>query len=304
MDALSARVRRSSTMRASAGIRRAARAAVGHGGSPAAASERERRADRGHRRRVRGLRQRRSKRSSATRSPRDARAPAMRSRRTPAVSLTDDQRPRSTTSAPTLPARAPMMRLLQGDVGSGKTAVAALAMAFVADARRPGRPARADRPARPPARPDPDALLEPLGHDVTLLDRVAARRATTRGARAARRADRSRSRVAARGRVFVGTHALVQDRVAFADLRLAVVDEQHRFGVAEREASPARAGAARAADDRDAHPADAGPDRPRRPGRVRPAHAAGRADSKIAHRHPAHGRAGSPAPTAVPGACR
>jgi ATP-dependent DNA helicase RecG len=39
-----------------------------------------------------------------------------------------------------------------------------------------------------------------------------------------------------RGRVVVGTHALVQDAVAFADLRLVVVDEQHRFGVAEREA--------------------------------------------------------------------
>ncbi len=43
-----------------------------------------------------------------------------------------------------------------------------------------------------------------------------------------------------RGRVVVGTHALVQDAVAFDDLRLVVVDEQHRFGVAEREALTAK----------------------------------------------------------------
>ena len=45
-----------------------------------------------------------------------------------------------------------------------------------------------------------------------------------------------------RGLVFVGTQALIQDRIGFADLRLAVVDEQHRFGVAEREALSAKGG--------------------------------------------------------------
>ena len=45
-----------------------------------------------------------------------------------------------------------------------------------------------------------------------------------------------------RGLVFVGTQALVQDHIGFADLRLAVVDEQHRFGVAEREALSAKGG--------------------------------------------------------------
>ena len=80
------------------------------------------------------------------------------------------------------------------------------------------------------------ACLEPLGHDVTALDRLAAGGSAQRGARAARRADAVDRGSESRGRVVVGTHALVQEGVAFADLRLVVVDEQHRFGVAEREA--------------------------------------------------------------------
>ncbi len=130
----------------------------------------------------------------------------------------------------------PMMRLLQGDVGSGKTAVAALALAFTADAGHQGALlAPTDLLARQHAQ-TLGRLLEPLGHDVTLLtgslpaaqrreaiELLGAPVAATTGGRS-------------RGLIVVGTHALVQDAVAFADLRLAVVDEQHRFGVAERAA--------------------------------------------------------------------
>ena len=56
---------------------------------------------------------------------------------------------------PTSPGPTPMLRLLQGDVGSGKTAVAAWALAAAGPGRAPGRAARPDGPARPPARDDP-----------------------------------------------------------------------------------------------------------------------------------------------------
>jgi ATP-dependent DNA helicase RecG len=130
----------------------------------------------------------------------------------------------------------PMMRLLQGDVGSGKTAVAALALAFAADAGHQGALlAPTDLLARQHAQ-TLQRLLEPLGHDVTLL---------TGSLPAPQRREAVELLGApvpagitgrSRGLVVVGTHALVQEAVAFNDLRFAVVDEQHRFGVAERAA--------------------------------------------------------------------
>ena len=129
----------------------------------------------------------------------------------------------------------PMMRLLQGDVGSGKTAVAALALAFTATAGHQGALlAPTDLLARQHA-VTLGRLLEPLGHDVTLLTGSlgAAQRGQALDLLGAPTETLERR---TRGRIVVGTHALVQDAVAFADLRLVVVDEQHRFGVAEREA--------------------------------------------------------------------
>ena len=158
----------------------------------------------------------------------------------PQVALTADQRAALDSIRADLGTERPMMRLLQGDVGSGKTAVAALALAFVADAGRQGALlAPTDLLARQHAQTLGE-LLEPLGHDVTLLTgslAAAARRETLEliGAPVARTTE-GRSR----GRVVVGTHALVQEAVAFADLRLVVVDEQHRFGVTEREALAAK----------------------------------------------------------------
>ena len=135
----------------------------------------------------------------------------------------------------------PMMRLLQGDVGSGKTAVAALALAFVADAGRQGALlAPTDLLARQHA-VALRRLVEPLGHGVTLL---------TGSLPAAERREALKLLSAppvggnllglTDGRIVVGTHALVQEAVQFGDLALAVVDEQHRFGVAQREALGAK----------------------------------------------------------------
>ena len=132
----------------------------------------------------------------------------------------------------------PMMRLLQGDVGSGKTAVAALALAFVADAGRQGALlAPTDLLARQHA-VALRRLVEPLGHGVTLLtgSLPAAERRAALELLAAPPAASAGPAGLTSGLIVVGTHALVQESVAFADLALAVVDEQHRFGVAQREA--------------------------------------------------------------------
>ncbi len=155
------------------------------------------------------------------------------------VSLTADQRAAVADIRADLAQRRPMLRLLQGDVGSGKTAVAAAAMACVADA---GRQAALLAPTDLLARQHATTLgrfLEPLGHGVTLLTgslrsgarRDALDRISAPGTGLDGRSD---------GLVVVGTHALVEETVAFRDLAMAVIDEQHRFGVAQREALGAK----------------------------------------------------------------
>jgi ATP-dependent DNA helicase RecG len=120
-----------------------------------------------------------------------------------------------------------MLRLLQGDVGSGKTVVALLAMANAIEA---GGQAALLAPTDILARQH-FATLEPLcaaaGIGLALL--------TGRDKGKAREAILSRL-AAGDLKLIVGTHALVQEDVDFADLRLAIVDEQHRFGVRQRQA--------------------------------------------------------------------
>ena len=118
-----------------------------------------------------------------------------------------------------------MLRLVQGDVGSGKTIVALLAMAHVVEA---GRQAALMAPTEILARQHYErlgALCETAGLRLALLtgrDKAAERKVTL-------------ARLAAGDiDIVIGTHALFQESVAFADLGLAVVDEQHRFGVHQR----------------------------------------------------------------------
>lgn len=152
-----------------------------------------------------------------------------------AVTLTVDQLEAMTAIRTDLARPEPMLRLLQGDVGSGKTAVAAHALALVASAGRQGVVlAPTDLLARQHAR-TLGQLLEPLGIPVALL---------TGSLNAA--GTRQSLEVIADGRapVVVGTHALLQSRVRFADLGLVVIDEQHRFGVEQRGQLEAKAGGA------------------------------------------------------------
>jgi ATP-dependent DNA helicase RecG len=119
----------------------------------------------------------------------------------------------------------PMNRLLQGDVGSGKTAVAFAAMMLAVQS---GWQAALMAPTEILAEQHARTLggwLAPTGLEVALV----AAQARGRAQRAAREALAS-----GRARVAVGTHALIEEQVEFQRLGLAVVDEQHRFGVMQR----------------------------------------------------------------------
>ena len=162
-----------------------------------------------------------------------------------------------------------MNRLLQGEVGSGKTLVALRAMLRVVDSGRPGRAARADRGAGPAA--------PPLHHRAAR--RPGGRRDARRGGEAtdvelltgsmtkAQRTEPLSRLATGEAGIVIGTHALLEEQVQFFDLGLVVVDEQHRFGVEQRAALTDKAGtpAARAGDDRDADPAHRRDDGVRRP---------------------------------------
>jgi ATP-dependent DNA helicase RecG len=119
----------------------------------------------------------------------------------------------------------PMLRLLQGDVGSGKTLVALLAMLAAVEA---GHQAALMAPTEVLARQHGQALqalAAPIGVEVLLLT----------GRDKGRRRDEALARLAAgTAPIAVGTHALFQSGVEFSDLALAVIDEQHRFGVHQR----------------------------------------------------------------------
>ena len=149
------------------------------------------------------------------------------------VELTTDQAAAIADLRADLGRPTPMLRLLQGDVGSGKTAVAAYALAAVARAGLQGALlAPTDLLARQHLE-TVGALLADLGIGVTLL--TGSLKAEPR----AKALDDIRSGQAS---VVVGTHALIQDAVSFRDLGLVVIDEQHRFGVGQRDALEAKAG--------------------------------------------------------------
>ncbi|MBX3485574.1 ATP-dependent DNA helicase RecG [Phenylobacterium sp.] len=119
-----------------------------------------------------------------------------------------------------------MSRLLQGDVGSGKTVVAMCAIADVVDA---GGQSALMAPTEILARQHYETISGPLqahGVGVVLL---------TGRDKGAARAEKLRALASGHAKVAVGTHALFQDDVAFHRLQLVVIDEQHRFGVAERQ---------------------------------------------------------------------
>ena len=147
--------------------------------------------------------------------------------------LTADQATATDAVRDDLVRSTPMLRLLQGDVGSGKTAVAAWALGAAARAGLQGALlAPTDLLARQ-HHVTLSELLEDAGIPVTLLTGSL----TSAGTKSALEALRS-----GQAQVVVGTHALIQERVDFAALGLVVIDEQHRFGVEQRGQLEAKAG--------------------------------------------------------------
>ena len=121
----------------------------------------------------------------------------------------------------------PMNRLLQGDVGSGKTVVAGLVAAEVAKA---GFQTAIMAPTEILAQQHAktlDELLSPFGVSVALL---------TGHVKGAARSQLLDNLVSGNIDVVIGTHALIQEKVAYHKLGFAVIDEQHRFGVKQRQA--------------------------------------------------------------------
>jgi ATP-dependent DNA helicase RecG len=119
----------------------------------------------------------------------------------------------------------PMHRLLQGDVGSGKTVVAALAcLHAIGHGMQAALMAPTELLAEQHFRKVAD-WLSPLGIRVVWL---------TGSLKKAEKATAQRACEDGSGQLIIGTHALIQEKVVFANLGLAVIDEQHRFGVGQR----------------------------------------------------------------------
>ncbi|MEP6478357.1 MAG: ATP-dependent DNA helicase RecG [Rhodoglobus sp.] len=144
--------------------------------------------------------------------------------------LTGDQRLVGEEIARDMASAAPMNRLVQGEVGSGKTLVALRAMLAVADS---GGQSALLAPTEVLAAQHLRSIVATLGPD------VAARLRPTLLTGQLPVAERRKALLAAvsgGSSIVVGTHALLGDTVGFFDLGLVVVDEQHRFGVDQREA--------------------------------------------------------------------
>ncbi|UOE19726.1 ATP-dependent DNA helicase RecG [Thermobifida halotolerans] len=152
--------------------------------------------------------------------------------------LTEGQREVGEVIAADLASEHPMHRLLQGDVGAGKTLVALRAMLQVVDS---GGQAVLLAPTEVLAQQHHRSVTEMLGPLARAGQLDGAEHATriallTGSLGAASRREALLDAASGRAGIVIGTHALLQEQVSFADLGLVVVDEQHRFGVEQRDA--------------------------------------------------------------------
>ena len=135
--------------------------------------------------------------------------------------LTEDQEKAIAEIDADLGRSTPMLRLLQGDVGSGKTAVALYALLRAVEAGHRGALMAPTETLAEQHFLTVEELCRLLGVSCALLTSSVTKRGRERAAGAA---------------VVIGTHALIQEGVELSGVAVAVVDEQHRFGVAQRQA--------------------------------------------------------------------
>ena len=140
-------------------------------------------------------------------------------------SLTESQKKVQAQICSDLALNIPMMRLLQGDVGSGKTVVAAMAMAIAVDSGFQSALMAPTELLAEQHKQNLDRWFEPLGVKTGLLKsklKASEKRLLTKNI--------------ANGacQVIIGTHALFQESIEYKNLALVIVDEQHRFGVEQR----------------------------------------------------------------------
>jgi ATP-dependent DNA helicase RecG len=158
--------------------------------------------------------------------------------------LTVGQQLAGATVADELARDHPMNRLLQGEVGSGKTIIAVRAMLQAVDAAGQAALLAPTEVLAQQHYRSITSLLGPLGQAGQLGGAEHATRITlltgSQGAATRRKALLEAASGAAG--IVIGTHALLEDRVQFADLGLVVIDEQHRFGVEQRDALRDKAG--------------------------------------------------------------
>jgi ATP-dependent DNA helicase RecG len=157
--------------------------------------------------------------------------------------LTDGQRAVGATIEAELARPWPMSRLLQGEVGSGKTVVALRAMLRVVDS---GGQAVLLAPTEVLAQQHHRSICQMLGElgQAGMLDAAAESTGVallTGSVGATQRREALRVLKSGEAGIVIGTHALLEESVVFADLGLVVVDEQHRFGVEQRAALTAKA---------------------------------------------------------------
>jgi len=143
--------------------------------------------------------------------------------------LTGDQTTVGVEIASDIAASAPMNRLVQGEVGSGKTLVALRAMLAVADS---GGQSALLAPTEVLAGQHLRSIVKTLGPDLAATLRPTL---ITGQLPVADRRKATLATVSGQAQIVVGTHALLSESVGFYDLGLVVVDEQHRFGVEQRE---------------------------------------------------------------------
>jgi ATP-dependent DNA helicase RecG len=144
--------------------------------------------------------------------------------------LTGDQQKVGQDIASDIATSSPMNRLVQGEVGSGKTLVALRAMLAVADS---GGQSALLAPTEVLAGQHLRSIAKTLGPDLSAAIRPTL---ITGQLPVADRRKASLAAVSGTAQIVVGTHALMSETVEFFDLGLVVVDEQHRFGVEQREA--------------------------------------------------------------------